>query len=142
MTRSALKPFKNKRVMVTGRIQRVLFKNYLDRHSTFKPNVRILLKDVFVSGVSIDHLWLYEINKYYALAMELIHQRVKFSANVVPYYKINRNNNLFVQDYGIKRKGRLITEEAYNQNNQYQNKIYEKLPDIDFRLEDFYSKEN
>ena len=44
--------------------------------------------------------------------MELIHQRVKFSANVVPYYKINRNNNLFVQDYGIKRKGRLITEEA------------------------------
>ena len=57
MTRSALKPFKNKRVMVTGRIQRVLFKNYLDRHSTFKPNVRILLKDVFVSGVSIDHLW-------------------------------------------------------------------------------------
>ena len=47
--------------------------------------------------------------------MELIHQRVKFSANVVPYYKINRNNNLFVQDYGIKRKGRLITEEAYNQ---------------------------
>ncbi len=55
MTRSALKPFKNKRVMVTGRIQRVLFKNYLDRHSTFKPNVRILLKDVFVSGVSIDH---------------------------------------------------------------------------------------
>ncbi|HCY0491368.1 TPA: hypothetical protein O0383_001887, partial [Staphylococcus aureus] len=78
MTRSALKPFKNKRVMVTGRIQRVLFKNYLDRHSTFKPNVRILLKDVFVSGVSIDHLWLYETNKYYALAMELIHQRVKF----------------------------------------------------------------
>lgn len=53
MTRSALKPFKNKRVMVTGRIQRVLFKNYLDRHSTFKPNVRILLKDVFVSGVSM-----------------------------------------------------------------------------------------
>lgn len=128
--------------MVTGLIQRVLFKNYLDRHSTFKPNVRILLKDVFVSGVSIDHLWLYETNKYYALAMELIHQRVKFSANVVPYYKINRNNNLFVQDYGIKRKGRLITEEAYNQNNQYQDKIYEKIPDIDFRLEDFYSKEN
>ncbi len=31
------------------------------------------------------------------MAMELIHQRVKFSANVVPYYKINRNNNLFVQ---------------------------------------------
>ncbi|HDJ6759858.1 TPA: hypothetical protein PQ875_002285, partial [Staphylococcus aureus] len=84
----------------------------------------------------------YETNKYYALAMELIHQRVKFSANVVPYYKINRNNNLFVQDYGIKRKGRLITEEAYNQNNQYQDKIYEKIPDIDFRLEDFYSKEN
>ncbi|HCD4011219.1 TPA: hypothetical protein NBP31_001463, partial [Staphylococcus aureus] len=82
MTRSALKPFKNKRVMVTGRIHRVLFKNYLDRHSTFKPNVRILLKDVIVSGVSIDHLWLYETNKYYALAMELIHQRVKFSANV------------------------------------------------------------
>ena len=52
-------------------------------------------------------------------------------------HKINRNNNLFVQDYGIKRKGRLITEEAYNQNNQYQDKIYEKLPDIDFRLEDF-----
>ncbi|HHA0789210.1 TPA: hypothetical protein ACOE5B_002504, partial [Staphylococcus aureus] len=25
---------------------------------------------------------------------------------------------------------------------QYQDKIYEKLPDIDFRLEDFYSKEN
>ncbi|MDN8660314.1 hypothetical protein Q0N58_14075, partial [Staphylococcus aureus] len=25
----------------------------------------------------------------------------------------------------------LITEEAYNQNNQYQDKIYEKLPDID-----------
>ncbi|ORN88985.1 hypothetical protein B8A12_13475, partial [Staphylococcus aureus] len=24
----------------------------------------------------------------------------------------------------------------------YQDKIYEKLPDIDFRLEDFYSKEN
>ncbi len=41
----------------------------------------------------------------------LFHQRVKFSANVVPYYKINRNNNLFVQDYGIKRKGRLIIEE-------------------------------
>lgn len=53
--------------MVTGRIQRVLFKNYLDRHSTFKPNVRILLKDVFVSGVSIDHLWLYETNKYYGI---------------------------------------------------------------------------
>ncbi|HDJ7720914.1 TPA: hypothetical protein PRN55_000959, partial [Staphylococcus aureus] len=64
------------------------------------------------------------------------------SANVVPYYKINRNNNLFVQDYGIKRKGKLVTEEAYIQNNQYQDKIYEKLPDIDFRLEDFYSKEN
>ncbi len=39
-------------------------------------------------------------------------------------------------------KGRLITKKLYNQNNQYQDKIYEKLPDIDFRLEDFYSKEN
>ena len=126
MTRSTLKPFKNKRVMVTGRIQRVLFKNYLDRHSTFKPNVRILLKDVFVSGVSIDHLWLYETNKYYALAMELIHQRVKFIRNVIPYYKINRNNNLFITKImELSVKGRLITEEAYNQNNQHQDKIYE-----------------
>ncbi|CAC5586721.1 Uncharacterised protein [Staphylococcus aureus] len=67
---------------------------------------------------------------------------ISMSNVVVPYYKINRNNNLFVQDYGIKRKGNLVTEEAYIQNNQYQDKIYEKLPDIDFRLEDFYSKEN
>lgn len=142
MTRLSLKPFKNKRVIVSGRIQRVLYKNYLDRHSTFKPNVRILLKDVVVAGVSIDHLWLYETNKYYALAMELIYRRVKFSAHVVPYYKINRSNNLFVQDYGIKRKSKLISEENYNQNNQGKDSIYEKLPNIDFKIEDFFSKEN
>ncbi|XXS41624.1 hypothetical protein ACSE35_04635, partial [Staphylococcus aureus] len=84
-----------------------------------KRKGRLITEEAYnQNNQSIDHLWLYETNKYYALAMELIHQRVKFSANVVPYYKINRNNNLFVQDYGIKRKGRLITEEAYNQNNQ------------------------
>ncbi|MBO1198832.1 hypothetical protein J3T65_08075 [Staphylococcus simiae] len=115
MTRLSLKPFKNKLVMVTGRVKKVYYKNLLDKDHTMKENVKILIKEVKISGIDIDHVWLLERNKQYDIARALINQRVKFKAFVEPYYKVNKQNNVFVQDYGIKRKSKLMSEKCYMQ---------------------------
>ncbi|EHJ07903.1 hypothetical protein [Staphylococcus simiae] len=137
MTRLSLKPFKNKLVMVTGRVEKVYYKNILDKDHTMKENVKILLKEVKISGIDIDHIWLLERNKQYDIAHELINQRVKFKALVEPYYKVNKQNNLFVQDYGIKRKSRLISEKYYMSQFQFNCREKKLLSNIDFNIEDF-----
>lgn len=106
MAREALKPLKNKRVTVTGRIAQVRYNHVLDKHQYNKPNVRILLKEVIVGGIYIDHLWLLEFNKYYDKAKDLLQQRVTFKATVTPYMK--RNDFYYSEDYGIERKSALI----------------------------------
>lgn len=137
MSRLSLKPFKNKIVIVTGRVKKVYYKNLLDKEHTMKENVKILLKEVKIAGVDIDHVWLLERNKQYDIAYKLMNQRVKFKALVEPYYKVNKQNNLFVQDYGIKRKSKLLSEECYMQQFHCNCDDEKFLPDIDFEVDDF-----
>ena len=106
MAREALKPLKNKRVTVTGRVAQVRYNHVLDKHQNNKPNVRILLKEVIVGGIYTDHLWLLEFNKYYDKAKDLLQQRVTFKAIVTPYMK--KNEFYYSEDYGIERKSALI----------------------------------
>lgn len=112
MSRTELKPLLNKKVTVTGVIKEVLLINKLDRYSTTKSNVKILLKDVTINGIETDHLWLHEKNKYYTLAEDFLQQRVKFKAKVKKYSKTR--NGIIREDIGIKRKSAIMPEETYD----------------------------
>ncbi|KOR13871.1 hypothetical protein AMC75_03015 [Staphylococcus carnosus] len=113
MSRTELKPLLNKKATVTGVIKEVVLINQLDRYSTTKSNVKILLKDVTINGIETDHLWLHEKNKYYELAEDYLHQRVKFKAKLKKYVKTR--NGIIKEDIGIKRKSAIIPEETYNE---------------------------
>ncbi|MBL3398904.1 MULTISPECIES: hypothetical protein [Staphylococcus] len=117
MRREELKPFRNKSVVVTGRLEYIGYKNKLDRDLPYKRNVRILLKDVQINGISIDHLWLFERQKYFKIGFSLLYKRVKFRAIVVPYLKLGER--FYIEDYGIQRKSSLMTEEEYNENKPF-----------------------
>ncbi|MGD6773657.1 hypothetical protein [Staphylococcus simulans] len=85
--RTALKPLLNKKVTVTGYIKEIEYKSMIDIDDPSKGNVSILLKPVSISGIEVDHIWLYERNKYYDDFQRLYGKDVKFKANVVAYVK-------------------------------------------------------
>ncbi|MBI5974403.1 hypothetical protein [Staphylococcus canis] len=111
MRREALRQFKNRNVVVTGKIEYVCFKNKLDREHRCKRNVKILLKNVLISGVKVDHVWLLEQNKYYDTSQEMLGHEVKFKAKVIPYVK--SRHGIYVEDYGIERSSKLLLKEVY-----------------------------
>lgn len=115
MIREQLRPFRNKNVVVTGRVEYVGYKNKLNRDIPYLRNV----KDVQINGAMIDHIWLFERQKYYDIAFSLLYKKVKFRAIVVPYLKVGEH--CFKEDYGIQRKSRLMTEAEY-----YDNKLFIK----------------
>ncbi|MEX2948720.1 hypothetical protein ABH521_007545 [Staphylococcus warneri] len=117
MIREQLRPFRNKNVVVTGRVEYIGYKNRLNRGISYLRNVKILLKDVQINGISIDHLWLFERQKYYKIGFSLLYKRVKFQATVVPYLKLGEH--YYIEDYGIKRKSTLMTEAEYNENKPF-----------------------
>ena len=49
MIREQLRPFRNKNVVVTGRVEYVGYKNKLNRDIPYLRNVKILLKDVQIN---------------------------------------------------------------------------------------------
>ncbi|WP_369041607.1 hypothetical protein [Staphylococcus warneri] len=117
MIREQLRPFHNKNVVVTGRVEYVGYKNKLNRDIPYLRNVKILLKDVQINGAMIDHIWLFERQKYYDISFSLLYKKVKFRATVVPYLKVGEH--CFKEDYGIQRKNRLMTEAEYNDNKPF-----------------------
>lgn len=111
--RKVLQPLKNKKTVVSGRVKNVIYKNKLDKHHTSKLNVKILLKDVIINGVEIDHIWLLERNKYYKPYHKAINKRVKFKGKVEPYLK--EDGIVYKEDYGIKRESKMYLEDEYNE---------------------------
>lgn len=116
MRRDDLRQFKNRNVIASGIVACVCFKNRLDIEDNWKRNVKILLKNVVISGVEVDHVWLFERNKYYDMSQELIGQEVKFKAKVTPYMK--QKEGIFIEDYGIERSSKLLLKEVYERENE------------------------
>ncbi|WP_238663136.1 hypothetical protein [Staphylococcus felis] len=116
MRRDDLRQFKNRNVIASGIVACVCFKNRLDIEDNWKRNVKILLKNVVISGVEVDHVWLFERNKYYDMSQELIGQEVKFKAKVTPYMK--QKEGVFIEDYGIERSSKLLLKEVYERENE------------------------
>lgn len=112
--RTALKPLLNKKVTVTGYIKEIDYKSMIDIDDPSKRNVSILLKPVSISGIEVDHIWLYERNKYYDDFQRLYGKDVKFKANVVAYVK--NKKGVYVEDYGIKRLNTVMEKSEYNKN--------------------------
>ena len=118
MRRKQLESFKNRKVIVWGTIDTVKRKSKLNR------NVLVLLKNVTVSGVHVDHLWLYEHQSYYDTILPMVGEVVRFKAKVVPYLK-NRNG-IFFENYGVERCSRMILRETYEkQFEEPEEKFYE-----------------
>ncbi|PTG13036.1 hypothetical protein BU640_07300 [Staphylococcus chromogenes] len=93
------------------------------------PNVCLLLKNVTVSGIQVDHLWLYEHRNYYDDYLAMVGEEVRFKAKVVPYLK--KRNGVFVENYGVERCSRIILREMYEkQFGEPKEKIYD-FEDID-----------
>lgn len=111
--RKILQPLKNKKAVVSGRIENVVYKNKLDKNHTSKINVNILLKEVIINGVEIDHIWLSERNKYYKEYRKAINKRIKFKGKVEPYIK--KDGIIYKEDYGIKRESKIYLEADYNE---------------------------
>ncbi|MFO3702631.1 hypothetical protein WER83_07040 [Staphylococcus felis] len=116
MRRDDLRQFKNRNVIASGIVACVCFKNRLYIEDNWKRNVKILLKNVVISGVEVDHVWLFERNKYYDMSQELIGQEVKFKAKVTPYMK--QKEGVFIEDYGIERSSKLLLKEVYERENE------------------------
>lgn len=117
MSRNQLKQFRNKNVTVQGVIRKVMYKNKLDYHSNTKLNVRILLKEVVISGVEVDHIWLYERNNYFDICEPMIGETVKFKGKVNPYVK--KNDGLYQEDYGIQRLSSILPMETYDREKPF-----------------------
>lgn len=123
MRRKQLEPFKNRKVIVLGTLVTV------KRKSKLNPNVCLLLKNVTVSGIQVDHLWLYEHRNYYDDYLAMVGEEVRFKAKVVPYLK--KRNGVFVENYGVERCSRIILREMYEkQFGEPKEKIYD-FEDID-----------
>lgn len=117
MSRNQLKQFRNKNVTVQGEIRKVMFKNKLDYDSSSKLNVRILLKNVVISGVEVDHIWLYERNNYYDICKPMMGETVKFKGKVNPYVK--KRNGLYQEDYGVQRLSSILLSETYDKEKPF-----------------------
>lgn len=115
--RQALKQFKNIDVIVTGRVEHVMYRSRLNKGKRRVKNVRILLKDVMIAGQHYDHIWLYERNNYFNYATQLKGHNVKFKAKVVPYLK--RSGDVYKEDYGIERQSRLLKANVYEQEKPF-----------------------
>lgn len=112
MMRKDLQPFKNKNVVVTGVVAHVCWKNPLDIDKEWKRNVKILLKEVMISGVEVDHIWLFERKKQFDSSKAMIGETVKFKAKVTPYVK--QRDGIYVEDYGIERSSKLVLKSVYD----------------------------
>lgn len=117
--RERIKQFKNKKAIVAGRIDGVYYKSILDKYDHEKLNVKILLHDVEINGVRIDHVWLFERNKYYNIAQKNMGKRIKFKAKIESYLKRSTNGYSYKEDYGIKREGKLYNEVDYNEQKPF-----------------------
>ncbi|EZV57614.1 hypothetical protein V074_02569 [Staphylococcus aureus 2010-60-1240-1] len=117
MSRAQLKKFKNKNVTVKGIVTEVVLKNKLDIEKNSKFNVRVLLKQVVVSGVEVDHLWFIERNSYYDDYKDLMNQEVKFKGKVNAYVK--NNNGFYQEDYAIERSSKLLPIEVYEREKPF-----------------------
>lgn len=110
--RESLKPLLNKKVTVTAYIKEVQYKSSIDLNDKSKRNVCVLLKPVSVDGVEINHLWLYQKNKYYENFHSLKGECVKFKANVVSYVK--NKNGIYSEDYGIEPISKVMPKTIYD----------------------------
>ncbi|MEJ7429609.1 hypothetical protein [Staphylococcus warneri] len=90
MIREQLRPFRNKNVVVTGRVEYVGYKNKLNRDIPYLRNVKILLKDVQINGAMIDHIWLFERQKYYDIGFSLLYKKSKIQSNCSTLFKSGR----------------------------------------------------
>lgn len=117
--RSELQQFRNKQSTVSGRVESVFYKNEIDKYNTKKPNVRILIKDVIINGIKIDHIWLLEKKKFFKIGKNMINERVKFKAKIEPYVK--KLEYGFQEDYGIKRESKIYLESDYNIYKPFKN---------------------
>ncbi|HDA2604492.1 TPA: hypothetical protein R8C65_002692 [Staphylococcus aureus] len=111
-TRNDLKPLRNRRVSVTAIVDEVRYRTPLDIDDNGKLNVCILLKPVSVDGIELDHIWIYQRNKFYDMFKSLKGEHIKFKANVVSYVK-NRNG-IYQEDYGIEPTSKIMTKESYD----------------------------
>ncbi|NJH80622.1 hypothetical protein BUZ57_05635 [Staphylococcus hyicus] len=124
MQRKQLEPFKNRKVIVTGVITAVDRKNKLDLAAPWKRNVKILLKDVSVSGIHVDYIWLYERERYFERCQNMIGDEVKFKAKVVPYVKVR--NGIYIENYGLERRTSIVPRAVYeHRNEEYDEQFYE-----------------
>ena len=118
MRRKQLESFKNRKVIVIGTLVTVKRKSKLNR------NVCLLLKNVTVSGICVDHLWLYEHRNYYDDYLGMVGEEVRFKAKVVHYLK--KRNGIFVENYGVERCSRIILRKTYEkQFGEPKEKIYD-----------------
>ncbi|MDG4944308.1 MULTISPECIES: hypothetical protein [Staphylococcus] len=132
MQRTQLEPFKNRKVIVTGVITAVDHKNKLDMSAPWKRNVRILLKHVSVSGIDVDHIWLYERERYFDRCRALIGEEVKFKAKVVPYVKAR--NGIYIENYGLERRTSIVSRAVYeHRNEEFEEKYYDYEMDNPFK---------
>ncbi|HAC5788983.1 TPA_asm: hypothetical protein GZX72_14245 [Listeria monocytogenes] len=113
--RSDLKQYQNKTMTVSARVGKVFYRNKLEVNATYRPNVRVLLRDVEIGGLKYDHIWIYVRNKYYQKYLNLKGRRVKFKGTVVSYVK--EKEGIFVEDYGIRPKSAIMPAKQFEQTH-------------------------
>lgn len=111
-TRDELQPLRNRKVSVTAVVEEVCYRSPLHANDNGKLNVCVLLKPVSVDGIELDHIWIYQRNKYYDMFQSLQGEEIKFKANVVSYVK-NRNG-IYKEDYGIEPVSKIMTKASYD----------------------------
>lgn len=111
-TREELKPFRNRKVKVTAVVEAVKYRTPLDINDKGKLNVCVLLKPVSVDGIDLDHIWIYQRNKYYDMFQSFKGEHIKFKANVVSYVK--NNDGIYQEDYGIEPISKIMTKASYD----------------------------
>ncbi|EJQ7844726.1 hypothetical protein NZZ89_002503 [Staphylococcus pseudintermedius] len=111
-TREELQPLRNRKVMVTAVVDEVRYRTPLDIDDNGKLNVCILLKPASVDGIELDHIWIYQKNKYYDMFQSLKGEYIKFKANVVSYVK--NKNGIYQEDYGIEPISKVMTKASYD----------------------------
>ncbi|SUM56768.1 decarboxylase family protein [Staphylococcus microti] len=119
--RHELKPFVNKKMTVQGVVTKVFIKHKIYMNEPYKRIVRILLRNVKIGGVQLDHIWLYERKKNYEYFQSLIGEEVKFKAVITPYVK--KKNGLFIEDYGITKQSKVLPVDLYQKKMEQMHKL-------------------